>query len=317
MFRRTRTQLTVLCSVVALALATPAESRAGRIWDCLFGSGPPPQTTYAPPYAPVAVAAPCAAPACQPCQQPCQPCQPMCAPACGSCVPQTCHYMPGVVYRALYPPTVVTAYRPVAPCNTCVGYGSVTTYRPFLGTYETRLVPYTTYYRPVYAPAVSYAYSPYTGCSPYAGCGSCGGCSSCAGGACGVTAYETPAPSCPSCAAAAPSLPPPYMGEQPVASPATYGPQNGVPPATYGPQNGAPPRTFEEKANKPATEPPLKLIPQPEAQPSSMPTPALPDPNNRTAARRPVYSSARVALAAQPVDEPPLKDDGGWRAVKE
>ena len=53
------------------------------------------------------------------------------------------------------------------------------------------------------------------------------------------------------------------------------------------------------------------------AQPTSMPTPSLPDPNNRTAARRPIYSSARIALAAQPVDEPPLQDDGGWRAAKE
>ncbi len=216
MFHRTRNQLTVLCGVVALALAMPAASHAGPIWDCLFGSGPPAQTTYAPPYAPVvvapvAVAAPCAATTCQPCQQTCQPCQqtcqpcqPMCAPACGSCVPQTCQYMPGVVYRALYPPAVV-AYRPVAACNTCVGYGTVTTYRPFLGTYETRLVPYTTYYRPVYAPAVAYAYSPCTGCGSCAAgcssCSSCNGCSSCAGGACGAATYETPAPGCSSCGA--------------------------------------------------------------------------------------------------------------------
>ena len=216
--------------------------------------------------------------------------------------------MPGVVYRALYPPAVV-AYRPVAACNTCVGYGTVTTYRPFLGTYETRLVPYTTYYRPVYAPAVAYAYSPCTGCGSCAAgcssCSSCNGCSSCAGGACGAATYETPAPGCSSCGAGAPSLPPPYAGEQPAA-----------PAGNYPPQNALPPRTFEEKANKPATEP-LKPIPQSGAQPSSMPSPALPDPNNRTAARRPIYSSGRIVLAAQPVDEPPLQDDGGWRPAKE
>ena len=168
MFCRTRNQLTVLCGVVALSLAMPTESRAGRIWDCMFGSGPPSQTTYVPPYAPayvtpVVVAPPCADPV-PACQQ-CQPCQSICVPTCGFCAPQTCQYMPGVVYRALYPPTVVTAYQPVAACSTCVGYGAVTTYRPFLGTYETRLVPYTTYYRPVYVPVVSYAYSPYTSCS--------------------------------------------------------------------------------------------------------------------------------------------------------
>ena len=139
-------------------------------------------------------------------------------------MPQTCQYMPGVVYRALYPAAVV-AYRPVAACNTCVGYGAVTTYRPFLGTYETRLVPYTTYYRPVYAPVVTYAYSPCASCSPYAGCGSCSGCSSCAGGACGAMTPAAPAPSCPSCGAGA-RLPPPYAGEQPAGSPGTYGPQN-------------------------------------------------------------------------------------------
>ena len=44
---------------------------------------------------------------------------------------------------------------------------AVTTYRPFLGTYETRLVPYTTY-RPYYAPAIAYAYSPCPSCSPCA-----------------------------------------------------------------------------------------------------------------------------------------------------
>ena len=41
--------------------------------------------------------------------------------ACGSCVPQTCNYMPSVVYRALYQPAVVTAYQPVVGCNACSG----------------------------------------------------------------------------------------------------------------------------------------------------------------------------------------------------
>ena len=53
---------------------------------------------------------------------------------------------------------------------------AVTRYRPFLGTYETRLVPYTTY-RPYYAPGIAYAaYVPAPSCGScgYSACGSCG-----------------------------------------------------------------------------------------------------------------------------------------------
>jgi hypothetical protein len=302
-------------------LALPAESCAAcRVWDCLFGSGPAPQTTYAPPYVPPVAAQPCAAP-CQPCAAPCQPCaapvwqscQP-CAtvvvPACGSYVPQTCN-MPGVVYRTLYPPVVTAAYRPVAAYNTYAGYGTVTTYRPFFGTYETRLVPYTTNI-PVYTPVVSYAYSPCSSCGPYAAYSSCNSCnpcggSPCAGGACGVVNYEAPAAGCSSCGVPATSVPSQYMGGQP-AAPAL---DSSLPSA-------APPRTFEEKANKPAAEPELRPIPQPEVNvtPSSAPAPTLPEPNSRRAAR-PMSSAARVALVARPVEEAPLRDNDGWRPAKE
>lgn len=146
MYRRP-ISLTVLCVAAIVLLALPAESRAGQIWDCLFGCEPPSQSTYAPAYVPAYVA-PCAT----------------------SCAPQTCQYMPTVVYRALYQPV---AY------NTWAG-STVTTYRPFLGTYQTRLVPYATY-RPIYVPAISYQsyYSPCVSCGPV-GCGvPASSCSSC------------------------------------------------------------------------------------------------------------------------------------------
>ncbi len=142
MYRRP-ISLTILCVAAIVLLVLPAESRAGHIWDCLFGNAPPSQTTYAPSFAPAYVAPAYAAP----CYTP--------------CAPQTCQYMPTVVYRALYQP---------ATCNPWTGC-SVTTYRPFLGTYQTRLVPYATY-RPIYVPAISYQsyYSPRVSCGPV-GCG--------------------------------------------------------------------------------------------------------------------------------------------------
>lgn len=158
MYRRP-ISLTILCVAAIVLLALPAESRAGQIWDCLFGNAPPSQTTYAPAYvAPAYVAPTYAAPT-------------YAAPCYTPCAPQTCQYMPAVVYRALYQPA---AYNPWTG-------STVTTYRPFLGTYQTRLMPYATY-RPIYVPAISYqsCYSPSVSCGPV-GCGvPTSDCSSCA-----------------------------------------------------------------------------------------------------------------------------------------
>ncbi len=222
--------------------------------------------------------------------------------------------MPTVVYRALYQPA---SY-------------AVTTYRPFLGTYETRLVPYTTY-RPLYTPVVSYGYvgySPCTGCSPYVGCSSCGGCgscggctscgsyspyvgcsscgsggcSSCASGGCGTVMYGAPAPEsgCASCGV-------------PAASP----PVSSNPAAEAAPQTTS--RTFQNDAEKPATGPELNPIPQGNVKPNSLPVPPLPDPNSRrVASAAPVRAAARVQPAAwnSPAGAADDEDDG-WRPARE
>ena len=184
--------LTVACGVVAAMLAMPAQSQgACRLWDCLFGAAPSAQTTYAPAYVPVPADT---APACA-------------SPLATPCAPQTrqyATYMPDDSYSPVattaYSPVVATAYQPA------VGVYPLTTYRPFLGTYQTRLVPYTTYYQSYYAPpAVSYAYSPVVSYAPACNsCGSCGGCSpcgSCETGACGGVTYQVPASGCSSCRA--------------------------------------------------------------------------------------------------------------------
>ncbi|MCD4728780.1 MAG: hypothetical protein K8R46_14035 [Pirellulales bacterium] len=162
MYRRP-ISLTILCVAAIVLLALPAESRAGQIWDCLFGNAPPSQTTYAPAYVAPTYVAPTYTPY---------------APSCSPCAPQTCQYMPTVVYRALYRPA---AYNPWTG-------STITTYRPFLGTYQTRLVPYATY-RPIYVPAISYQ----SYCSPSVSCGPVG---------CGV-----PTSDCLSCPAAPQAVP--------------------------------------------------------------------------------------------------------------
>jgi hypothetical protein len=224
--------------------------------------------------------------------------------------------MPTVVYRALY--------QPAAGCSTCAGgyaapyaasYAApytasyaVTTYRPFLGTYQTRLVPYTTY-RPLYTPAVSYGYvgySPCTSCAPYAGCSSCSGgcgtvmygapvsgCSSCSSGGCGAVMYGAPASGCSSC---------------------------GVPAASAAAPEAAPqatPPTFQKEVGKPANGSDLKPIPQQgEVQPNSLPAPAapaLPDPNNRRVASA---ASGQVRPAAWNAPAAAADDDDGWRPAR-
>jgi hypothetical protein len=293
------------------------DSRAAcRLWDCMFGKAPAApcaQTTYAPPYVPAPVyTAPAAA--CQPCIPTCTPCTP-----CTPCAPQTCQYMAAspiatVAYSpyVAYSPAVVTAYQPV------VDSYAVTRYRPFLGTYETRLVPYTTY-RPYVASAI--AYSPCASCaacapSPCAGCGSCGGGSSCGSGGCGSVAYEVPSSGCSGCGnvVAAPTPAPGYSAV----------------PAPVADQSG-PPRTFKgEESHKPVpdtngsdTNKELNPIPAPtsDTKPSSMSAPKLPDPNDRTASRSPAYSTVRIQTASlpvkQPVKRPPVEDNDGWYAPKD
>jgi hypothetical protein len=302
MLRRTLQALTVACGVTAL-LATPTESRAGcRLIDCLFGTAPAASsaTTYAPPYVPApAYAAP--APVCQPCVT--------VAPCSTPCV-QSCEYMPSVAptvaYRpyAAYAPVVTTAYQPVS-YQPVVGSYAVTRYRPFLGTYETRLVPYTTY-RAYYAPAVAYApvagytaayaYSPALSCGS-CGCGSCGysSCGSCETGGCGSAIYGAPSSGCSSCN---------------VASSAVV-----TPPIDAG-SSASPQPTFE-KANKPVPDT-LEPIPANDTKLSPMRSPTLPDPNGRTASiYRQLNSSARVQFIAKPATQAPDADEDGWHAPRE
>lgn len=255
--------VTIVCGVAIAMLSMPALSEAG-LFGCWNGCAAP---TYA-------VAAP-------------------------ACATRTCGYMPTVVYRALYQPAVVRAYRPVyqpvyqpaAPCNTCTSY-AVTTYRPpFAWAYQGRLVPYTTY-RPVYRARPVVAYSGCNWCAAYSSCSSCSPCV----GSCGAVTYETPASSCSSCAA-----------------PATFvTPAPGAAPAT----NAAPPQTFQKEAQKPVADPESQLTPSPDTRFNSMPSPLLPDPKDRTALRT-GYSTARVALVALPVQAAPVQDNGGWQPARD
>jgi len=205
-------------------------------------------------------------------------------------------YMPTVVYRAMYRPVVATAYyapvvyQPTAVCNPCTSY-AVTTYRPaYAWAPQGRLVPYTTY-RPVYAAMPVVAYSPCATCATYNPCSICSPCDTCS-----VVTSTVPATGCASCTAPAVTSPPSNGG--------------GL-PAT----NVAPQKTFQD-AQKPSTETELKPIPQtPDAQPSSMPSPSLPDPRDRTAARSD-YVRARVALTAAS-HAAPVQSFEGWQPARD
>lgn len=214
-------------------------------------------------------------------------------------------YMPTVVYRALYQPAVQTAYRPVIAYGGYSGY-AVTTYRPRYGwTYPARLVPYTTY-SPVYSAAMPVV--SYMGCST---CPSYSPCGDACGGSCGAVSYATPAPSCSSCAASTTVTPTPYLSNGETAPSL-----NSTPPSV-------PQKTFEDKVQRPVTEPETKPIPQPEAKPipqtdgklNSMPTPSLPDPSNRTAARL-EYTTGRVQLTSATVEASPVLDNDGWQPAR-
>ena len=199
-------------------------------------------------------------------------------------------YMPGVVYRAMYSPTVTTAYMPVA--QPAVAYAPVTsyavsTYRPlFSWNYRTRLVPYTTY-QPVYTAAPVVASPVCSTCVGYSPCNSCVGYDSCSSGACGTVSYVAPASGCSSCTAA----------------PTTV---------TPAPQEAAPPKTFQENVQKPEVqpEPELKPIPQTETHLNSMPAPLLPDLRDRTASRN-VYPSIQVSYTS------PAASDDGWQPARD
>ena len=307
MLQRTLQALTLACGVAVAVLATATESRAGcRLIDCLFGTAPaaPSATTYAPPYVPAPVyAAPRVsrarvAPSCTPCSTPCA---------------QSCEYMPAaapvVAYRPYYAysPVVTTAYQPVVESY------AVTRYRPFLGTYETRMVPYTTY-RPYYAPGIAYAAyrspAPSCGSCGYSSCGSCGysscgscgysscgscGCGSCGSDGCGSVVYGASS-GCSSCNVASSSA---------------------AAPSTDGGSNASPTPTFERKANKPVPDKEIEPIPANDTKSSSLPSPVLPDPNARTASRQ-LTSSARVEFVGRPVKPAPVEEDeGGWHAPRQ
>jgi hypothetical protein len=200
--------------------------------------------------------------------------------------PQTYAYMPSVVYRAVYRPAVVSAYAPVAAnASYAVGYSSVTTYRPFLGTYQTRLVPYTTY-RPVYTAMPVVAYSGCSSCVSYDAAPSCAPC-----GSCGVATY---APSgCSSCSAATTTSMP--GAQQPQA---------------------APPKTFDAEKpavdQKPAADPNIQPKPDPQMNPTSLPS--LSDPRDRTASRV-TETASRTRLVASPAAS--VKEYEGWQPARD
>ena len=261
--------LVIACALTVGVLSLPAEVHAGQILDCLFGCSTPAPVTYAPAYV-----------------------APTCAPSCTSCVPRSCQYMPTTVYRALYQPTVMTAYRPVATCNTCTSY-AVTTYRPVLGwSYRARLVPYTTY-RPAYAVAPVAAGVSCNPCVSYSPCYSCDPCGS---GSCGAVTYGATTFGCASCAAPTSQTPAPYAGGSEAGS--------------------AAPSTFKQETQKPAAEPDIEPIPRMDTQLNSMPAPRLPDPRDRTATRS-NHTSSRVVLTASSIESRPIKDKDGWQAASD
>lgn len=285
-------RLTAIFLALAAIAFTPAESSAGRLWDCLFGPTPPSITTYSPPFLPVqappvvatpAVVAPAyCAPACTPL---CPPLDTACT-ACTPCVPQT-SYMPTVVYRALYPTAEITAYRPWRAWCAVPGY-PITSYRPSQGTYETRLVLYSTY-RAVSIPQAAYYLSP----AP---------CVSCFPSA-GEVIYSAPTSGCAPCETTAPA--------------ATNTPALPSEPSPSAPQTT--PKTFQESNKPQATEQDLKPIPETKSQINSLPAPVLPDPNNRTAALPLRKIEGRVSertTVVQPASYSSMPEDESWRPAR-
>lgn len=292
MSKKTIQTLTFVLAVTAV-LATPTESFAAcRLFDCMFGTTPAPAsvTTYAPPYVPAPAYSSCAAVA------------PSCSPCAPTCVPQTCEYAPAVAYRpyAAYSPVVAgatfqsVAYQPV------VGSYTVSRYRPYLGTYDTRLVPYTTYraypvtyYAPTVAYSAAYAYVPAVGCGP-CGVPSYG---SCATGSCGGVVYGDSSSGCSSCGVPSATL--------------------SAPPADTTPK---PTPTFQQGTNKPIPDPgdkTLAPIPANNTNTTTLPQPTLRDPNDRTTMRQ-LPGGANVQFAARPAKPAPVEVDAdGWHAPRD
>jgi hypothetical protein len=254
------------CVLAALLLAVPAEGQAAcALLDWLSG-GSNAQSTYVPPYAaPVAYVPATAA-----------------TSSCTPCATQTVQYVPQTYYRAAYVAVPVTAYRPTVTADPCTGC-AVTAYRPVTTvTYQTRLVPYTSY-RVVYAnpaPCASYSYAP---CSP-----------------CGPTSYVSPSSSCGPCAGGTSTAP---YTDQPV-TPADRTPTLGVtPPTTLTPKADAssntpdsvPSRTFND--DRDTSKPPERYrddsrLERPSSAPATIGPDIVPGEGRTT---------QRVAPAATPV----------------
>lgn len=283
MLKKKMRMLTVACCVAAAILLSAQRSVA----QCTSCASPAP-ITYSAGYAPAYV-----------------------APYTVGYVGPNTQYMPSVVYRSLYQPAVTTAYRPVVGYNAYSGY-AVTTYRPLFGwNYPARLVPYSTY-RPVYSSAVPVvSYMGCSSCPTYSPCDSCSPCAggACSSGSCGAVTYGAPTSGCASCAAPATVTPAPYTGNGETApSLNNNGNNNSAPPMA------TPPQTFQQE--KPVTEPEAKPIPQTDGKLNSMPTPSLPDPANRTAARTD-YTTARIQLTSAAVQAAPVSDNDGWQPAKD
>jgi hypothetical protein len=222
---RIRVVMTCL-GTAAMLLAVPAEAKAFRCLDCLFGwcSGSA-QTTYRPPYVPWSYA-------------------PACGPSCTPCPPQTCRYVPQTCYRTVYQRVPVTTCQAMTTCDPCTGC-PVTTYRPVTTwTCQARLVPYTTY-RLVYS----------NPCSPYVSYGP----------AYGGTVVGTVSSVCPSCTSSPSTTSVPYTEPsgngtvprtfQESQKPIEEKDLEPIPKATGTPSNHSPAPTIIDPSNRTTAQP--------------------------------------------------------------
>lgn len=270
-----------ICVLSGLLLAAPAEGQAAcALLDWLSG-GSNAQTTYAPPYAAPVAYVPAAA----------------ATSGCAPCAAQTVQYVQQTYYRAAYVAVPVTAYRPTVTADPCTGC-AVTAYRPVTAmTYQTRLVPYTSY-RAVYAnpctPCASYASSP---CST-----------------CGPARYVSPSSSCGSCASAPSTAP---YTDQPVISgdrTPTLSPQPTIltpkPDGSSSTPDTVRPRTFDDDRGTPKPADRYRDLPARPERPALSPTSAAPefDPEGRTTQRiLPTVTPVGMAtplLPLEPVKKP-------------
>ena len=250
-----RIRVVVTClGVAAMLLAVPAEAKAFKCLDCLFGWGSgSAQTTYRAPYVPSGRA-------------------PACGPTCNPCAPQTCRYVPQTCYRTVYQSVPVTTCRAIASCDPCTGC-PVTVYRPVTTwTSQARLVPYTTY-RLVY----SNPCSPSAGFGPVYGGTAVGtvssGCAPCAGGTSSSSGIPYAEPSTGG------SVPQTFQ-KQESQKPIDEKPLEPIPKATGTPLNHTPAPTIIDPSNRTTSRPVrhatyFQLITSPPrpATPTATPTP--------------------------------------------